>query len=130
MRPCFFSMAAATRATAFLLATSSLRISTVPPALRTSAAVSASVASERPEITTRQPASASAKAPARPIPVPPPVTQAILPFKGRAHAGFRLIRYLCSPSLTSSPFWLWMVSFRTATPVVRPGFSSLTSSIG
>ena len=81
MRPCFFSMAAATLATALLLATSSLRISTAPPAFRTRPAVSFRVASVRPEITTLHPASASASAPARPIPVPPPVTQATLPDK-------------------------------------------------
>jgi hypothetical protein len=90
-----------------------LRISTEPPVWWINAAVSSSVAGDRPEITTcsvlRQ-----GKAPARPIPVPPPVTQATLPDSAlisdlvtpaAASAG------TCSPSLTSSPFWLWMVSF-------------------
>ena len=44
----------------------------------------------------------------------------------RLYCGFFFKRYLCSPSHTSSPFWLWIVSFNTATPVVRPGFSSVT----
>src|SRR5439155_1498354 len=34
-----------------------------------------------PEMTTRAPARASSSAPARPIPEPPPVTQAVLPFR-------------------------------------------------
>ena len=46
------------------------------------------------------------------------------------YCGRFFTRYLCSPSHTSSPFWLWMVSFMTMTPVVRPGLSSLTSSMG
>ena len=41
-----------------------------------------------------------------------------------------LIRYLCTPSMTSSRFWLCTVEASARTPVVRWGFSSLTFSCG
>src|SRR4029077_3926173 len=47
-----------------------------------------------------------------------------------AYWGRFFTRYLCSPSQTSTAASLWMVSFSVTVPVVRPAFSSLTSSSG
>ena len=50
------------------------------------------------------------------------------PFAG--HDGRFLSRYRCTPSKTSSRFWLCTVEASANTPVVRWGFSSLTFSCG
>src|SRR6185295_3338883 len=79
MRPWRFSMPAAAAYTAFLSETSSWTASASPSALSFFSA-SRLVFSVRPEITTRAPALTSSSAPARPMPLPPPVIQATFPF--------------------------------------------------
>src|SRR5207302_6270206 len=78
MRPCRLSTAAAIFATSALSATSTASASPLPAALSCFSAA-ASVSLLRPEMTTWAPARASSIAPAKPMPEPPPVTQASLP---------------------------------------------------
>src|SRR5260221_1837600 len=80
MCPCRFSIAAAALATSFWSETSSAMASPLPAALSCfSLAISVSLL--RPEITTCAPARANSSAPASPMPEPPPVIQATLPFR-------------------------------------------------
>src|SRR2546425_5329198 len=78
MRPCRLRIAAAIFATSGLSATSTASVSPLPAALSCFSAA-ASVSLLRPEMTTWAPARASSRAPARPMPEPPPVIQATLP---------------------------------------------------
>src|SRR5688572_4824052 len=80
IRPWRFSMSAAARVTALLSETSSWIASASPTAFNC-ASPDSFVRWVRPEITTRAPAFASSSAPARPMPLPPPVIQATLPFR-------------------------------------------------
>src|SRR3954470_15909276 len=73
-------MRSAALATACLLPTSRAITSQLPSALIAFSAA-ASVSWLRPEITTCIPLRASSSPPARPIPEPPPVIQAVFPFK-------------------------------------------------
>src|SRR5262249_37058701 len=73
-------MRSAALATACLLPTSRAIASQLPTALMAFSAA-ASVSWLRPEMTTRAPMRASSSPPARPIPEPPPVIQAVFPFR-------------------------------------------------
>src|SRR5687767_9800740 len=79
MRPWRFSMSAATFATACLSETSSCTASALPIFFSSASPLSL-VRGVRPEMTTWAPAAASSLAPARPMPLPPPVSQATFPF--------------------------------------------------
>src|SRR5690606_33589925 len=83
MRPCRFSMSAAVAATAALSATSSSVASALPAFFNSASALSL-VGALRPEMTAWAPARASSSAPASPMPLPPPVIQATLPFSAAA----------------------------------------------
>src|SRR5512135_611846 len=78
MRPWRFSMSAAVLSTAARSPTSS-RVASALPAFFRSARPLSFVRALRPEMTTCAPARASSSAPARPMPLPPPVIQATLP---------------------------------------------------
>src|SRR5258706_2122188 len=79
IRPWRSRIAAAARSTACLSAVSTASASLLPPACLISAAVSASASARLPDTTTVAPPLASSTADACPMPLPPPVTQAILP---------------------------------------------------
>src|SRR5215468_1558699 len=76
MRPCLPTIASAALFTSSLLLTSSTTASALPPLPAIFATTRSSSALRRPETTTVQPSAASASAPASPMPLPPPVTQA------------------------------------------------------
>src|SRR5579871_1585423 len=76
MRPCFATIWSATFCTSAALLTSSGTASPWPPAFLIFVTTASRASLRRPDTTTVQPSSASAIAPASPIPVPPPVTQA------------------------------------------------------
>src|SRR5262245_11015241 len=78
-RPWRLAISMPARATSFWSATSIAITSQLPAAL-TCFSLESSVSRLRPEITTCAPARASSMAPARPMPEPPPVIQATLPF--------------------------------------------------
>src|SRR5258706_5759373 len=96
MRPCRFSIPAATAWTASLPETSSWIASASPSALSFFSA-SRLVFSVLPDMTTRAPALTSSSAPARPMPDPPPVIQATLPLsilRGAEQIFLLLLRHL------------------------------------
>src|SRR4029453_37060 len=76
IRPCLARIWSAALLTSSLLLTSSAIASALPPFLVMLATTWSSASFRRPETTTIQPSAASASAPASPIPLPPPVTQA------------------------------------------------------
>ena len=80
MRLCLATICCAAACTAALSATSSTMDSALPKACNCASAL-AFVAAVRPEITTWAPAFTNSIAPAKPIPLPPPVIQATWPFK-------------------------------------------------
>ena len=59
-----------------------------------------------------------------------PLTCAVAVHLDYAFVGRFRIRNFCMPSSTSSRRWLNTVERRVTTPVVRPGYSSVTSSAG
>src|SRR6201999_2210715 len=76
MRPCLARIWSATFCTSAALLTSSTIASASPPFFLMVATTESSASLRRPETITVQSSSASEMAPASPIPVPPPVTQA------------------------------------------------------
>jgi hypothetical protein len=80
MRLCLAMICCAAAFTAALSATSSTMDSALPKVCKWARAL-AFVADVRPEITTWAPAFTNSIAPAKPIPLPPPVIHATWPFK-------------------------------------------------
>jgi len=76
MRPCFAKICSAASVTSSALLTSSAIASAVPPLFAIFATTVSSASLRRPDTTTVHPSAASASAPASPMPLPPPVTQA------------------------------------------------------
>ena len=76
MRPCLARICSAALLTSAATLTSSGIASALPPLPVIFATTASSASFRRPETTTVQPSAASASAPASPIPLPPPVTQA------------------------------------------------------
>src|SRR6266542_2115664 len=77
--PCSVRASATNRVTSASLPTSPLTAEAVPPALRMASTVSARGSGRRPKMTTLAPSAANSSAVARPMPLPPPATNATLP---------------------------------------------------
>src|ERR1019366_6826667 len=84
------------------LVTSVGTLSILPPVADADAAVRANGSARRPASTTEYPADWSARATARPMPLPAPVTREILPLSVISQLSFILIR---EKRITGSFFW-------------------------